>query len=272
MRRLASSSLILLGLACGPAPGVDGGDELGDRGEASDWGRSEGGDEGCPSLGDEVPPLDDPELCAAYFGDTALEHGVPELELEIINERAEAIVLLDQSHGCNQAARWFSLTGEHADRAIWLPKTNCEIDWPACSLYGGEPPVCYGCATFHWPIYIAPGGRLRTRWRAAVAVAVELPASCASEGEALPCWAPTPLPLGDYLLEAQAVTASECPACSCELNEDGSCGVEPSSPDSFPILPPSLFAQAHYDGQSECARIVIRFQPELNPAEAGRGS
>jgi hypothetical protein len=218
LRRLVTLTLTLA-LGCGPGS-VSGDGETGE----------------CLPIEEKVAVLEAPDLCESYFQDFPFNHQDPtfgqpprEFEVEIVNARDEPILLIDQGWGCKHPARWFSLAGEHQGRTIWLPPSNCHYDWPSCASTLDNNDGCHICASLYWPIYIAPGGRFRTTWPAAVLIDVELPASCSADGEAVACWAPTALPPGEYQLEAVAATLSECEDeywdCTCEIDEHGSCVV-----------------------------------------------
>lgn len=245
---------LILAVGCGP----DSVDADTDSGSGAD----EVGDARCEYADFEVPPLDEPDACASYFGDPPLAFEPRDVPLEIVNARDEAVLIYEQGSGCQHAPRWFSLTGSYAEREVWLPLTNCETQWPSCATYSEAPPTCLLCQTFHAPIYIEPGGRFLTTWRAAAALDVELPASCSVAGEATSCWAPTPLPPQTYSLEALGQPASECDLvnCSCTPDADGSCPVDLGPDGDYAVVFDELSLSASLEWSSACNAISLRFE------------
>ena len=207
---------------------------------------------GCEPFTGTVPPLGPPDTCAGYLGDPPPTGD--EVEVSIINHRDEAILLLDQRSGCQHAAQWFQLDGEFQGRAVWLPTSSCELEWPSCRVYTDDPPDCSLCETLHPPIYIEPGGRHVTSWTTVVALDTELPAECTNTGESHPCWAPNALPPGNYQLRAVAGLASDCASsdCTCVVDANGSC--------TAPDWPSEANLEASLEWSSECDRIVLAFE------------
>lgn len=248
--------MLALALACGPGSVSDSG-ELGELGDGGESGESGSGD--CSLIGAEVPAVDRPEACVSYLGDPPLEQPPVEVEVELVNARDEAILLLDQGEGCDHDPRWFLLEGSYQGREVWLSPTNSACEWPACANFSDAPPSCPDCGTTYSPIYIAPGGRWRTTWTAVALIDVELPASCSVDGTQVSCWAPTPLPPGDYQLRAVAAPASDCMAedCGCEVDEHGSC---PSPELPSPDFPSSPSLEASVTWTASCDAIELRFE------------
>lgn len=236
-----------LSLACAVGPGAA------DEGAENDDTETGGGQGVCDDVDSpRVPPLADPDTCDSYSIPDAPGWGPG--EIVIVNQTDEAIILLDQSSGCHQPARWFSLVGEHQGRALELPLLGCASEWPACQLYMEASVGCLECATIYLPIYIEPGGRWRTTWDPWVTIDVTLPAACSSSGASEACSVPIAPPPGDYQAQAVAAFASECVTsdCTCEVDEEGSCPL-----DDLADVGPSLTADAVWS--AGCGPVELVF-------------
>lgn len=231
---------LVLVLGCGPGSPVD---DAGDGETTSDC---------APLPAAEVPPLETPDVCTAYFGEPPPSGA--EVEVVIINDRDEPILLDERGSGCHHAARWFELDGEHEGHAVWLPLSNCEIDWPSCREFTDDASPCELCDTLIFPIYIEPGGRFITTYATLATIDVELPAECSITGAPEQCWAPTSLPAGTYQLRAYAGLASDCISedCSCEVDENGSC-IAPDWPNESNL-------EATLEWDTECDVIELTFE------------
>jgi hypothetical protein len=237
MPRLAILVVIMCLLGCGP--GAAAGDAGGDT-------------SGCEPLSSaEVPPLDMPDVCTAYLGDSPTGTDV---EVIITNAGDEAILLMNQSSGCEPPPQWFHVDGELEGHAVWLPTSSCHLDWPSCLSFTDGSSPCELCETLRQPIYIEPGGRFVTSWTAQAAIEVEFPATCSITGAAEQCWVPTALPSGTYQLRAFAGLASDCASadCSCEVDENGSCNA--------PDFPNESNLEATLAWSTECDVVEIAFE------------
>lgn len=232
-------------LACAARPSVD------EDGTETGAGTTEGSS--CEEVDvAPIPPLAEPDSCNNYL----LPDTPPWApgEFVISNHSDQAIIVFDQSFGCHQPPRPFSLGGEYEDHAIELPLGGCAIEWPACQLYMDPSVSCQECASSFLPVYIEPGGSWRGSWDPWVTIEVTLPAACSSSDKAEACSVPIAPPPGSYAVQALAAYASECEMvdCTCEANEDGTCPAE-----ELPDVGPSLTADGVWT--AGCGVVELAF-------------
>ncbi len=270
-RTLVGFSLCLLVVACGPGTDTTGETDGGtsDSGETSD---GEGGSSGASQeqLCAEAPDPDGPdpfpgEQSCADFNRPVNGSGALPVTVVIRNASDEALLVYDRVFGCQHEARYFDLSGSASGRSLYLPSTNCALDWPSCgSLL--EEDSCLLCQTLNPPIYLAPGGYVEREWDRSLLAELEMPGECLPDGgDAMTCSRYTPAGAGSYTATADAARMSDCSEAEmtcvdesdCQggaLDANGACLLEPQESWDLPI---AVTAEASWNGLCDQLELVL---------------
>ncbi len=272
-RDLSVLTLCLLVAACGPGVDTTGETDAstGDAGESEATGESEGGatGESQEQLCAQAPDPDgaDPiagEMSCEEFATPTLT-GDDSITVVIRNASEEPLLVYDRTHGCHHQARYFDLTGSASGRALYLPSSNCAIDWPSCEAYVNDG-GCLLCQTFNPPIYLAPGGYVERAWDGLLLAETVMPGACLpGGGEDLACSVSAQAGAGAYTALAGAARLSDCSeeqmTCvdesDCQeggLDEHGACLLEPQE---FWELPVVVTAETSWNGLCDQIELVL---------------
>jgi hypothetical protein len=251
-RRLAGWMVVsgVLTAGCGPGSSEAFGDS--ESAQDSDTPSTTDAEIACvpsPVAGDD--PIDEAVGCAAF--DLPEEIETPTVTVRIVNATDAAILVLNRTAGCGQPARHFDVVGTIGGRPARAPTGYCPSEYGSCQTWLGAETACNLCGTIHAPFVIAPGESIEESWHAWMLLETEVSAACNVVGEDNEaCMHEVALSPGTYTISTEAIRLSECPECWCD-----ELAVECSSWTAAGRVPPSLFAEAVYDGECGIVELMI---------------